>query len=99
MRKKLNTEFKPKKEKMKLFGVGELSASAGPTIQLNSNKEASIEGCLGVMDYYENLIKLRISGGVMIFSGQKFNISSLTDNYVEITGEIDSIEFVMRDKK
>lgn len=99
MRKKIKSDFKPKKEKMRLFGVGELSTSAGPTVQLTSNREASVEGCLGVIDYYDNLVKLRIPNGAVVFSGVALHIVSLTDISAEIKGEITSVEFLVRDRK
>lgn len=93
MRKRLKTDFKPRKDKVKIFGVGELSSISGPTIQLISNKEAIIDGCMGVIDYYDNLIKLRVVGGTVSFLGIGLVMSSLTDDSAEIKGEITSLEF------
>ncbi len=91
--RKMPTEFKKKKEKLTLFGVGELSASSGPEIQLTSNKSASVEGCKGVVDYYDSLVKLKIQNGTVCFYGHSLVIVSLTDTNAEIKGEIDKVEF------
>lgn len=92
MAKKLQSDFKPRKEKIKLFG-GELEAVGGPSIQLSGNREASVEGCRGVIDYYETQIKLRLPGGTVTFKGANLGIYSLTDTAALIRGQIDSVEF------
>ena len=94
MRRKIDSDFKPKRQRPKIFGVGELAASKGPSLQLEFNRHASVEGCRGIIDYYENLIKLKVSGGVIVFSGRQLSVSSLTDTDVMIEGLIDSIEFL-----
>lgn len=91
MAKKLQSDFKPQKKKLRLF-VAELESADAPTIQLSGNREASVEGCKGVIDYYETIIKLRLSGGSVTFQGGGLEITSLTDNSAIIKGRIESVE-------
>ena len=92
MAKKLKSDFKPKKNRINLFGV-ELEGTSEPSIQLLGNKEVSVEGCKGVVDYYETQIKLRLPKGYIIFRGDGLSIFSLTDTSALIRGKIGSIEF------
>lgn len=92
MAKKLPSDFKPKKDKIKLFNY-ELESTTEPSIQLLGNREVSVEGCRGVIDYYEAQIKLRLPGGYVLFRGDGLAIYSLTDTSALIKGRISSIEF------
>lgn len=96
MRKRIDSDFIKKRQKPKLFGFSELSSAAGASLQLDFNRQATVDGCRGIIDYYENLIKLKVSGGVVVFSGRGLSISSLGDSYVVIEGNIDTIEFLTR---
>lgn len=99
MSKKLKTGLKPKKDKMRLFGSEELIGLSGPVMSISGNREAAIEGCRGVVDYYENLVKLKISGGTVTFTGNGLNIITMTDESALIRGTIGNIEFDMRSDK
>lgn len=96
MRKRIDSDFKRKRQKMKLFGFGELSNTTGASLQLDFNRQAAVDGCRGIIDYYENLIKLKVLGGVVVFCGRGLSISSLSDSDVVIEGYIESIEFLTR---
>ncbi len=94
MAKKLKPDMKPQKRKLSLFeSVPELS---GPIINLCSNREASVDGCRGVVDYYDDRIKLSIKGGSVTFYGQGLYIASFTESSAEIRGSLQNIEFQVR---
>jgi sporulation protein YqfC len=97
MSKQFNT--KKQKEKIKLFGFDELNVITAPIIRSVGNKEVSVDGCRGVTDYYENLIKLSISGGFITFSGSGLKILSLTDTSALIQGTFEGLEFLVRSAK
>ena len=63
-------------------------------MELASNKEASIDGCSGVLEYDENLIRINLGKTSARFLGKNLTIKSLTKNNCIITGFITSIEFV-----
>ena len=96
MRKRIESDFVGKRQRPRLFEFGELSSARGATLQLNFNRQATIDGCRGIIDYYENLIKLKVLDGVVVFSGRGLSISSLSDTDVVIEGNIDTVEFLTR---
>ena len=94
MGKKLKIESSKKREKLKLFSTTEFSSALeGSRIEMFSNNEAIIEGCLGVYEYNENYLKLRISSGVLVIVGEEFNIVSFGDKTIVVKGKISSLEF------
>ncbi len=91
MPKKIKPDITPKKTKMKLFEhLPELSS---PIIRICGNREASVDGCKGVIDYHESLIKLRISGGSVTFTGTDLCISAFSESSAVISGNLQNIEF------
>lgn len=95
MGKKLKTDHRPKKEKLNLLSPLN-SGLSGPKIELYSNKEAAIDGCSGVIDYYDYLIKLKITGGTVAISGTDLCLTELGNNSALISGNFNTIEFSMR---
>ena len=99
MGKKLKIENGNKKEKFKLFMGGstafEESILKGARIELNSNTQAVIEGCQGVIEYNENYLKLRLSQGAIALFGNDFDIVSFEEKTICIKGKINSLEFAV----
>ncbi len=91
MGKKIKTDHKQKRAKLNLFDnlPNEIK---GPITEIYSNREAAIDGCNGVVDYHENLIKLRVDGGVLVFSGEGLCIEELSLGSARITGKIAAVE-------
>lgn len=96
MGKKLKTGLKQKGNKVNFFGTGEVANLLGPIINIVSNREMSIDGCKSVVDYYENLVKINVSGGSITITGNNLCIVTLTDNSATIKGNIFNIEFCMK---
>lgn len=92
---KLKSDHKQRKEKINLL-TPVASAVAGPKIELCSNKEAAIDGCKGVIDYRDDLIKFRVTGGTVTINGEKLELLELTDSSALIKGNFQSVEFLMR---
>ncbi len=80
---------------MKLF-EGLPNEMKGPITEIYSNREAVVDGCKGVLDYHENLIKLRVDGGTVVFSGTDLVILELSDGAARLKGKIASVEFSLR---
>ena len=55
--------------------------------------EAVIEGCDGVLEYNENVVRLSTGKLVIKFMGRGLILKSMTDTGVIVTGYITSIEF------
>lgn len=66
-----------------------------PHIELFSNREASVEGCLGIIEYDKNFIKLNCRGITVRFSGDDLCLNNMNDGLVSIIGTIVSVEFGM----
>lgn len=96
MAKKLKTGLKKQGEKLHLFEKERPAELAGPITHICSNREVAVDGCRGVIDYYENRIRLRLTNGEVVFCGTNLLIVELTDCSALIRGIIDTVEFTMR---
>ena len=94
MAKKLKPDMKFGRQKIKLFE--DLPELSGPIIRICSNREVSVDRCRGVVDYYENLIKLNIPGGTVSFMGDGLKLTSFTDTSALIKGRLQNVEFSVR---
>ncbi len=94
MAKKLKTDITPKKQKWNLFST--LPELKGPIIHICGNSEISVDGCRGVVDYYETVIKLRITDGFVTFSGNNLTITDFTESSAVIKGDLQNIEFSVK---
>lgn len=97
MAKKLKIDNKKRKEKWNIFGSAsadfEKALFVGPRIELFSNSQLILEGCLGIFEYNDNYLKLRLSHGALILNGQKFDVVSFEEKTITVKGEISSLEF------
>ena len=99
MRKKNKTSLRPPRSKVDFIGQAlELPPGAlgkGAHIELSSNREATVDGCRGVMEYEESRIKLNIGTGTVTFSGRSLEITNLLGSQAVIAGFITGLEFTM----
>ena len=65
-----------------------------PKIEMTGHREIIVDGCLGVVEYGENLIKLNIGETVMSISGDGLVINSFDSGVAVISGQIGEISFV-----
>ena len=85
-----------KKDLSKLSSGLEFPAAtlgAGAHIELFSNKSAVIDGCVGVIEYTSELIKLNIGKGAIMFTGTDLKILYFNDKQLSLTGFIANVEF------
>ncbi len=59
----------------KLLDMSELTMQAH--MELNGNREAVVEGCGGVLEYDDTVVRVRIPGQVVRFSFQPPTLSDL----------------------
>ena len=78
----------------RLLELPESTIAGGLHIELQSNKEAVIEGCRGVLEYDEGVIRLAGSGVVVKFTGRSLEIGGLDRSAITIRGVILSVEFI-----
>lgn len=88
-----------KEKKSVMQSVGELKnflppeLVGMPTMQICGNREITLDGCKGIIEYSDFEIKMRTAnGGVSVF-GKNLNIKYLSINSVVIEGKIRAVEF------
>ncbi|MDQ5983717.1 MAG: YabP/YqfC family sporulation protein [Eubacteriales bacterium SKADARSKE-1] len=62
--------------------------------EVNSNSEVIIEGCKGILQYDENIIKVNMGKMITAFCGRKLSVKCLNTDSLIVTGFITSIEFI-----
>lgn len=72
--------------------VGSLSGAA--RIELSGNRRAVVEGCRGIVEYSDGLIRLNTSSGIVRFTGNNLSMSCLTEENAVVEGVILAVEFL-----
>lgn len=65
----------------------------GARIELHANREATIDGCRGVLDYSDETVRFNVSDGSVAFYGRDLMLKTLTDREAVLAGYIQRIEF------
>ena len=99
MGKKLKIERSEKSTKWNLFNMDSAILDndliKGPHIELFYNNQVVIEGCIGVYEYNDTYLKLRLSKGALILNGEAFDILTFEDKTITVKGKINSLEFCL----
>ena len=97
MAKKLKIEQGKPKGKWNISGLAdniiERDMISGPHIEAFGNSRIIIDGCLGVFEYRNDYLKLKLSKGALILCGNGFNITVFEGQQITIKGKISSVEF------
>ncbi|MBR4072898.1 MAG: YabP/YqfC family sporulation protein [Clostridia bacterium] len=64
-----------------------------PRIEMLFNKEITLEGCKGVLEYKDNYIKLKLQKGSLQLCGEDFGITHFENNTITVKGKITTLEF------
>ena len=95
--KKLKIEKSKSKPKWNILkcadSVLESDMLSGPHIEIFSNTKIILNGCLGVFEYTDSYIKLKLSKGALILCGANFNIAFFENQSITVAGKISSVEF------
>lgn len=62
-------------------------------IEFLGNREVAVEGCKGIIEYDQRVIKLNIGKYSVKFCGTDMYMKNMTDEYAVIIGNIFSMEF------
>ncbi len=87
-----------KRSKWRLFRLsgeninGEVFGSAH--MEIYGNSKITIDGCLGVYEYKDTYIKLRLCKGAVIICGNCLNVVHFENRLITICGKICDVEFV-----
>ncbi len=94
--KRIKLEKTKKKEKWNLFTTEKPIDSEnlkGAHTEIFSRGRVVIEGCLGVYEYNDTYLKLRLIKGAVIISGTDFSISAFESGTITVNGKISTLEF------
>lgn len=64
-----------------------------PLIELTGNKELAVDGCKGVLEYDENVIRLNLKNYILRITGRDLGLTCLTTESLVVRGTILSVEF------
>lgn len=76
--------------------AGELSVIAGAglaKIELIGNREISVDGCRGILQYDESVVKLNLGNMILKITGSSLTIPVMAAEQTTVTGNIASVEF------
>lgn len=99
MSKKLKIEKGKKKDKIRLFNYAEelidTDIISQPHIEMFGNGKITVEGCMGVLEYESNYLKLKLQKGMFILCGTDFDIVFFENRLITVKGKILSVEFCL----
>ncbi|MGN0493825.1 MAG: YabP/YqfC family sporulation protein [Acutalibacteraceae bacterium] len=97
MSKKFKFKSEKPKEKWRIFNCSDIGEDArrakGPHIELFGNREMTVEGCIGVYEYNDSYLKLKLPKGALIVCGSNFDIAAFEGSTITIRGNMSSVEF------
>ena len=76
--------------------TGEISAMVGAglaKIELTGNREISIDGCRGILEYDESVVRLNLGNMIIKITGAGLTIPSMAAEQTTVTGSIACVEF------
>ena len=95
---KRDIKFVSKKEnKIKLLDKEDL-LDGESRIEMYSNKQIVVDGCMGVLEFSDDFIKLKLKKGNAIIYGNGLNINGFEEKIITVSGSLQSIEFCIREK-
>ena len=63
-------------------------------LEISGNHRAVVEGCRGILEYEEGVIRLNTGSGVLRFTGTNLSMSCMTEDSAVVVGTILSLEFL-----
>lgn len=71
----------------------DLNRVSGTHIEMISNREICVEGCVGVLEYTDVYLKLNLGKGMLIIIGNELDIVLFEGKNITICGNVNSVEF------
>ena len=81
-------------EIMEMMGFPGTTLGKGPTLECLSDREGIVDGCMGILEYTEDVIRLSVKDMTLRFTGDELFIGAMEKRGLVIKGRIHSIEFV-----
>ncbi|MBQ3137129.1 MAG: YabP/YqfC family sporulation protein [Clostridia bacterium] len=85
--------LKKVKHQLEVISPLETSELLYPHIDLCSNKEVYIDGCMGIIEYNSSLVRINCKGMIVKISGDELSIKSDSAEQISISGNIISLDF------
>ena len=76
-----------------IFDIPQAALAGASQMEISGNREAVVDGCLGVLAYDEDMIRLALRGMIATFRGRGLQIRVLTHDSAIVGGYITNIEF------
>ncbi|OUP11987.1 hypothetical protein B5F35_09500 [Anaeromassilibacillus sp. An200] len=70
-------------------------AVSGPHIELLGNREAVVEGCQGILEYDDGVVRVRAGRLVVRFTGRGLKIRCMTADSLVVEGFLLGMEFMI----
>ena len=70
-------------------------AVGGPHIELLGNREAVVEGCQGILEYDDDVVRVRAGRLVVRFTGRGLRIRCMTADSLVVEGFLRGMEFMV----
>lgn len=96
MPKKFKIKSEKPKQKWKIFNCTdetEKETAKGAHTEIFGNREIILEGCMGVFEYSDTYLKLKLQKGALILCGCGFDIITFEGSTIVVKGKISSLEF------
>jgi hypothetical protein len=77
------------------LGLPEASVCGGLILECNANREVVADGCTGVLEYTDQVIRLSSKEMVLRFCGDDLSIGAMEQGSLLVKGNIRSIEFLL----
>ena len=87
----MGEENRKNKKKLPVFGKELVGLS--PFMQFSSNREVTVDGCKGILEYCTESIRINTGKLIVAFNGRGLNIKCMTETSVVVCGYITSVEF------
>lgn len=62
-----------------------------PLITLIGNKEVTIENFKGILEYTDDIVKIKTSIGILLVEGKKLFLKQVTSEIISVSGTVDGI--------
>lgn len=81
------------KKQLDEFSPLETAELLTPHIDLCSNREASVDGCMGIIEYNSELVRINCKSLIVKITGTELTIKSDTTERINIYGNILTVDF------
>ena len=85
--------LKKVKKQLDEFSPLETAELLTPHIDLCSNKEVSVDGCMGIIEYNSSLVRINCKSLIVKITGTELTIKSDSTERINVYGSILSVDF------